>query len=753
MSGETITGTSAGIQLDKPETQVSLTVASTGVVYGSTYGVRGGFYPWTIDNQGVIAGSFHNYSFGINLYGGGSITNGSSTNSTAVISGDTDGILVNSGAATITNYGAIDQPLAVALGASITLMGGGTIINERNAMIEGHTGIDTSAGATIINDGTVEGANDGTLASLYPFPGPGIDQGGGGIIINNGIVLGGIVTSWDSTIFNGGSISSNTAGVTLGPGATLINAGAITGGTASVVFAGDDHLVVDWGSHFNGSFQFLGGGNALDLVAPNGTIDIYGFDTITVQQNADWILTGNNDHAINVTNFGTISAGGETSGAGLRLAAGGSVVNQASGAISGASYGAEIFTGTSEVNNYGTIAATGPQGVGVFIVGGGVVSNAAGASITGSEGVVAAGNATVTDNGVISGGVFVYGTGGVTNGAEGVIAGAQFGVDVGGGSVITNQGTIRASDGPAILTTNSYAAGVTLVNGGTISSSTGATAVDLAGGASRVVIDPDAVFNGNVLAQGTGNTLELAAGNQDGGISGIGSNFTGFGALTLDQSAVWTMAGLNTLAANSTISTGPGGSLTVAGSVQAAGPLTLLGNGTISVASTGTLEVGTTGGAETGSLTIDAGQTLAASGTLDAALISNGSLVATEDTTITGSLNGSGSAAIDPGVVLDISGQLGLASMNFISGGNETLALGGPGSVTSTISGFGSGDTIDLLHAAGTSDSFSFFNNTLTVTGSQGVVDTLDFAPGYSGADFSLATDQHNGVLIKFMSS
>jgi hypothetical protein len=39
MSGETITGYSAGVRLTSPATQNPLNVASTGFIYGTTYGI------------------------------------------------------------------------------------------------------------------------------------------------------------------------------------------------------------------------------------------------------------------------------------------------------------------------------------------------------------------------------------------------------------------------------------------------------------------------------------------------------------------------------------------------------------------------------------------------------------------------------------------------------------------------------------------------------------------------------------------
>ena len=156
------------------------------------------------------------------------------------------------------------------------------------------------------------------------------------------------------------------------------------------------------------------------------------------------------------------------------------------------------------------------------------------------------------------------------------------------------------------------------------------------------------------------------------------------------------------------------------------------------------------GGTKPGSITVDAGTTLTASGTLKAAVVDNGSLVVADAATIAGNLTGAGAVTIDPGVVLDVSGQVGLAGIGFI-GGSTTLELGQPANVSGTLSGFGTGDNIDLLHAA--MKSASFFDNTLTVGGAKGVIASLQFAPGLSAANFLLASDQHGGTFISFVPS
>ena len=71
-----------------------------------------------------------------------------------------------------------------------------------------------------------------------------------------------------------------------------------------------------------------------------------------------------------------------------------------------------------------------------------------------------------------------------------------------------------------------------------------------------VIVDPGAVFDGNVVAHGNGNTLELTASKKplklDGLGIGLGSQFTGFQTLLFDRGARWdvigSFAGVKTIA-------------------------------------------------------------------------------------------------------------------------------------------------------------------------------------------------------------
>src|SRR5581483_9074804 len=130
--------------------------------------------------------------------------------------------------------------------------------------------------------------------------------------------------------------------------------------------------------------------------------------------------------------------------------------------------------------------------------------------------------------------------------------GISGGVYLGGGGVVHNNGAAaRISGGLWGVYAYGYAAD-TVTNQATISGGNGAVHFDNANG--NVFQDfPGAVAIG-VVQGGTGaDTLELGSTAATGTITGIGSAFTGFEALVVDNGAHWLMTGANSLAAAASI--------------------------------------------------------------------------------------------------------------------------------------------------------------------------------------------------------
>ena len=503
--------------------------------------------------------------------------------------------------------------------------------------------------------------------------------------------------------------------------------------------------MVDPGARFVGTVGVANdtGGNVLELAsaASVGTIDgigtqFAGFSSITEDAGAIWEVAGSNSIASGVgvslgggaylEVAGTLTNAGSISGT-LLVRGNGVLVNLPGGMVTGAvlgNYGAATLT------NLGTVSGS---GLGVDFLGGGSVTNGAagvtGALISGYDGLgIGGGAGTVTNLGTIA--------------ATGT---RESGVSLKAGGTVTNLAGAVIEGGTGV----SGSAGVTVGNAGTIAGS-GGTAVTLAGGDDRLAIDPGAVFDGDVVATGVGNTLELAAGAIGGTLAGLGSSFAGFSTVMLDGHARWSLAGGNALAGGSTVQLGVGSSLSIAGAAQVAGSLAVSGSGTLAVAGTGTLEVGTAGGAKAGTITVDAGETLSGAARLQGAVVDNGGIDADGGTlTLAGNLGGSGTIGIDPGSVLDATGRMSLKSLGFLPGGGETLKLGEPRSIATVLSGFGAGDTIDLVGTVVTAEHFA--GGVLTLSDAGGTVAMLHFAGSYASHQFVLSSDHHGGTNIGFV--
>jgi hypothetical protein len=119
----------------------------------------------------------------------------------------------------------------------------------------------------------------------------------------------------------------------------------------------------------------------------------------------------------------------------------------------------------------------------------------------------------------------------------GVIAGR--GIDLVGGGSVTNQsgGTISGYEEIAV----GFDYTVIVVNAGTIIGSSYAVRSAGDGLANRLIVDPGAVFIGNIY--GGGGVLELASTARAGVLSGLGTSITNFSTLQFDAGAAWTVSG------------------------------------------------------------------------------------------------------------------------------------------------------------------------------------------------------------------
>jgi predicted ribosome-associated RNA-binding protein Tma20 len=564
----------------------ALSNASTGTITApdgtAVYGATGGAA--TVVNAGVIAGSDASGGKGINLSGGGSVTNqtggaitggnygiefsaaGSVTNqSGGAISGN-DGIYVRSGAVTVVNAGSIAGSDANG-SRGIDLNDGGSVTNQTGGAITGELyGIFSHAAATVVNAGSIAG-NTADGKGVYLYAGGSVTNQSGGAITGGLFGIDGEGTAL--TVVNAGSISGTEIGVDLFAGGRVTNqtGGTITGGQYAVYFAAGhaNRLIIDPGAVFSGT---VSGGNTigstvvstLELAAgaSAGTLSGLGtkyidFAQVTVDVGAQFTLAGANTLAAGtLTDAGKLTnAGILSSDSALTLAPGGVLSNASTGTISG-SNGTAVYGatgGAATVVNAGVIAGSDASGgKGINLNGGGSVTNQTGGAITGRNYGIefsAAGSVTNQSGGAISGndGIYVR-SGAVTVVNAGTIAGSDAsgsrGIDLTDGGSVTNQ-TGGAISGELYGIFNTSRA-LTVVNAGTIAGDKDAVEFGGSGG-NLLVVDSGAVFNGDVLADGTGNTLELASAASAGTLTGIGSQFTGFDTIQIDTGAAWTISG------------------------------------------------------------------------------------------------------------------------------------------------------------------------------------------------------------------
>ena len=120
-------------------------------------------------------------------------------------------------------------------------------------------------------------------------------------------------------------------------------------------------------------------------------------------------------------------------------------------------------------------------------------------------------------------------------GPDGVAFGAAL---YGGGDFINEAGGTVSYDGFGVVVRGTYG---TIDNSGLIY---GHIQAIYMGATNSLLIDhPGAVFQGAVVASGTStSTIELAAGAHVGTLTGVGSQFTGFGTIAVDSGATWYIA-------------------------------------------------------------------------------------------------------------------------------------------------------------------------------------------------------------------
>ncbi|SEK16410.1 MULTISPECIES: autotransporter outer membrane beta-barrel domain-containing protein [unclassified Variovorax] len=625
----------------------------------------------TVNNAatGRIVGEY----IGVSLSDGGTVTNTGGTISAAAADGDDKGVYIWGKTGTVTNEA------------------GGTITAQS-------IGVQLAAGGSVTNDAsTIEATgSDGSAVYIHDAPG-------------------------DVTNKNAGLITGVRSGVNMEAGGTVSNIGA-----GSVIGA----------SGVGGTGVAISGGNG--TVTNSGTIEASGVD-------GQGVVIGGG--TAQVTNSGTIQAPGSGGRAIYLYADPGdtlTVNNQAGGKITGAGTGVQL-NGNGTVTNSGEISTTAADGMGVYFgtAAGAVVNTQAGTITGGAAGVLLDFSGDVTNTGGtirattdgknLDGGhgvAIVGGLGTVTNQGGGTIMGKLYGVSLADGGTITNTASTISADGmdplaagvgisgaPGTVTNTGAgslikgpAAGVRLINGGTVINGAGATiqgksAVEVIAG--NATLSNAGALVGNVVLRGAStNKVTLFTGSSITGNLGIGTNAAS--TLTLDglgdQLYSNAVTGTTTLGSGSVVKVGSGTwtldkAMTRSGATQvAAGTLvvannTALGTGSVTVDDTGkaaaTLQVDA-GFSITNQVVVNNGGTLNNSGTVTR---TGANQIAVETKAGGGTINNTGGRLAATGTntmgvkVTNGVGTVTNQTGGTIAGGEAGIWLTGGGSVRNTGAG------------------------------------------------------------------
>jgi hypothetical protein len=703
----------------------------------------------TVSNFGAIRGRGQ-YGNGVFLVDGGSVTNGASGATAALIEGAQSAVTA-SAVAKITNFGTLSGEAS----DGVYLKAGGSVTNgsasDFRALIKGQDGIFcASGGATVVNLRTIAG--QGTA-------GVGIQINGGGTVTNGAAndtnariygVQSGVYLQGLGKVANFGTIkAAKGEGVYLREGGSLTNGATadpratIEGGAGGV----DGAVGATKVSNF-GTIEATTSGIGVSIqsgVITNGSTLAPG---ALIQGIDDGVVTANAGATVN--NFGVIAAtgGGSSAGIAVSLKAGGLInngaANDTTAQLDGLGFG--IYSGgLATIGNFGTISAIN----GLYLSGGATVTNGsaqdttalidayAALTIKGAAGTVANFGTIVTYGTRTA--VQLFNQGSVTNGSTtdtgALIDGDLCGVLIAGmaGTVI-NFGTI-AADGASSGASGVYMTGGILTNGSVTDKA--ATLVGRYGaffgaGAVETVTNFGTIhgFGGVALYFGmAGDVLNVEAG------CAFQGSVTGGGGLLNLTSGVGTLSGIDSA-----------GDVTVSGSMAAT-----------TFKAFGTLEISV--GAkftDSASVVIGADHTLLNAGdlTLSGALANSGALTASAGTLIVGgAVSGSGRVIIAKGVA-DFTGAFSEA-VAFASGSTGVLQLAHAQTYTGTISGFSTTganalDLGDIAYAKGTtlaSFSGTASGGTLTITDGTHAA-KIKLSGNYTTSTFTLSSDGHGGTIV-----
>jgi hypothetical protein len=689
----------------------------------------------------------HSFSPGIHVGAGSAVTNGSNTDTVARI---TNGILID-GAGSVLNFGTIDATAAHRTGVDL---GSGTITNgsasDSTAVIAGDlVGLGLSSG-TVVNWGTIQAARGSALVfnsssctlveeGTGSLGGSRVKGGGGTLelaadggvgtltglgtrIESFGTVVVDVGASWaftganvllgplrnDGSLTNLGTFTNRsvlTNNATLTNDGMFVNFGTITG---SFVGTAQGTLVEEAGGTVNGTVQ--GGSGKLELgnKAGPGTLTglgstIMGFSLVQIDRNTSWSLESS-----------TIGVGAtlKNNGALTLLAQvtnNGSIDNQVGSKL--------LFEGDVSIT-------TGPAVKAGAFTNAGLVEKLSG---TGTS-IIRTGKAGLTDAGTIDVETGILELTGSTISITGVIKGA---------------GTIEFSTGAATLGAGSSVSSAGFTIAGSGADLTVARVLSYAGSFSAGANTELTIASADLLQ--LSGTASFYHDTIDGAGQVRTAGTTTVNQVTLGGTAQWYNTGtLNLTGGMLTVGDGAGNVATF--NNQAAGVFDLAGNTNIGVGTAVSifknqgLLAKTAGGLSKIAIALtNTGTVEAASGTLD----------------LQGAVSGKGTLRIDAGKVLQADAAVSQSQTVDFNGGGDKLLLTDAGYFAGRLQGFGAADKLDLRQFDPTTSTLAFFENGTNTAGVLVATDgalqaKITLLGQYAASAFHKISDGLGGTLVTY---
>ncbi len=378
-----------------------------GVYIGGELGVPTPGAVGNVTNYGTITGVYG----GVVLVAGGGITNGASGATIGVIEAYQTGVSINGGTGAVTNYGTIASTNTTLTYSAVYVGSGGVVTND-GLIASGWVGIAFGTGSpgTVVNSGTI--VSTANFITTSGFKGVGVILDDGGLVINGGGgAPGALIQGYEFGLYLGGHIGVPAAGAV----STLVNYGTIASIASGTLAAAAAELVA--------------GGT----ITNHGIIESVDSDAVRIKGTV----------AGTVINFGTIHhTGMGTSGQAIYLGAGGLVTNY--GLLSGAHPGSPVVGGTGGYP--GVISARNQP---VTIVNFGTITNP-----NNSNGI-----------NLLDGGLLVNGSGKATSAT---ISAPHTALYIGGTAGVPSPGAVgTVINYGTIANTSSSNAAISLVSGGT----------------------------------------------------------------------------------------------------------------------------------------------------------------------------------------------------------------------------------------------------------------------------------------------